>query len=325
MSAAADAYVPRPPVPDACDEEREDAAAIQRAYDALTEVERTALMVSFWRAKAAAAALPGPGGGPLFEDLFSASVAARCVPASAAPAFANLDNDAEKRTARLHWVGVRVAELDEQVAGAVRRLAAAAAEGGAVQVAILGAGLDPRAWRLAWPRPPGGRVCVYEVDRAAVLALKARVMSRFAIPDGCRREAIACDLTDSEALESRLAAAGFDRGIPTVWLLEGLIGYLTQEGGVELLRTAARLSAPGSRVVMTAPPTEGERREFEGRGMKLHHSTFEEVEATLERARRAGWDGTVATAGDLKRKYGVVKAQPVLSLWLPGDEAWAWA
>jgi hypothetical protein len=43
------------------------------------------------------------------------------------------------------------------------------------------------------------------------------------------------------------------------------------------------LSAPGSRVVMTAPPNPRVRAESAANGMTLHHQVFEEPEDTLAR------------------------------------------
>lgn len=43
------------------------------------------------------------------------------------------------------------------------------------------------------------------------------------------------------------------------------------------------LSAPGSRAVITAPPSASERDSAAARGMKLHHATFEEAPTTLAR------------------------------------------
>src|ERR1700722_20451482 len=48
----------------------------------------------------------------------------------------------------------------------------AAAEDGIRQIVILAAGLDSRAWRLAWP---AGTV-VYEIDQPKVLAFKTRTL-----------------------------------------------------------------------------------------------------------------------------------------------------
>ncbi len=50
-------------------------------------------------------------------------------------------------------------------------LTTVAAEHALDQVVIVGAGLDTRAYRLAWP----SGVVVYEVDRAALLARKAHL------------------------------------------------------------------------------------------------------------------------------------------------------
>ncbi|KIY99983.1 Putative S-adenosyl-L-methionine-dependent methyltransferase [Monoraphidium neglectum] len=289
----------RPSVP------KDDDAAIQQRWEALTNV-------SFWRAKAADEARHPATGAPLFTDPFSAAAAARCVPRAAAAKLEDREPGAGVGL-RVQWMGVRTAEIDARVLEAARGLVAVAAEGSSLQVVILGAGLDARAWRLPWPRPPGGRAAVWEVDTAPILALKAHALEGFAVT-ACERREVACDLTNVSALASGLAQAGHDAAVPTVWVLEGLIGYFTTEDGLQLLHALAGLSAPGSRVVMTSPPSLKDKEEYEGRGITLHHSTFEETEDTLARARRAGWQGVIVTAEELLQRYGVERAQQLLLL-----------
>eukprot|EP00955_Chlamydomonas_euryale_P031934 334923-Chlamydomonas_euryale.AAC.1 len=55
-----------------------------------------------------------------------------------------------------------------------------------------------------------------------------------------------------QALSAALSAAGFSPAVPTVWVLEGLIYYLNLEATEQLLSSCAVLSAPNSRLFMTA-------------------------------------------------------------------------
>ena len=80
----------------------------------------------------------------------------------------------------------------------------AAAEAGVRQVVILAAGLDSRAYRLAWP----DGTTIFELDRPQVLDFKREVLAeQGATPNADRRE-IAIDLREDwpQALRDR----GFD-------------------------------------------------------------------------------------------------------------------
>ncbi|KAI8473768.1 MAG: S-adenosyl-L-methionine-dependent methyltransferase [Monoraphidium minutum] len=293
MACEAGAQQPPPAQPRAGDDNDDD--AMQRRWDALTNVERTALGVSYWRAKAADQIRHPTTGAPLYDDPFSAAAAAlRAARRGGAP------------------------RVDRQVLAAAGGIVAGLGGGGTLQVVILGAGLDARAWRLQWPRPPGGGggggggVVLWEVDTASILALKARALAGFEVL--CARREVVCDLTDTEGLASKLAAAGHAASSPTLWLLEGLIGYFAADDALRLLQTIARLSAPGSRAVVTAPPSESDRRQATANGLTLHHTTYEEVDDTLARAVAAGWVGTVVRREELRERYGVERAQQLLAL-----------
>ncbi len=79
------------------------------------------------------------------------------------------------------------------------------------------------------------------------------------------------------------AGAGYDTTRPVVWLMEGLIGYLSGQEGNALLGLLHAASAPDSRLVMTCPPTEEDKQRFASQGQRLHHTTFEQPAATLAR------------------------------------------
>ncbi|MFE7562229.1 SAM-dependent methyltransferase [Kitasatospora sp. NPDC057500] len=115
-----------------------------------------------------------------------------------------------------------------------------AAQLGARQVVLLGAGLDARAHRLDWP--PG--TTVFELDRARVLGFKQQVLDRVGARPTARRVPVACDLRLDWA--AALTAAGFRPGEPTAWLAEGLLLYLPAAAERRLIAIVDRLSATGS-------------------------------------------------------------------------------
>jgi len=113
---------------------------------------------------------------------------------------------------------------------------------GCAQVVLLAAGLDTRAFRLAWP--PGTRL--FELDLPAVLDFKDRVLRRTAAAAGCERITLPVDLRDDWA--PALRAAALNTSEPTAWLCEGLLIYLSAEEADQLLSTVSNLSAPGSQI-----------------------------------------------------------------------------
>lgn len=110
--------------------------------------------------------------------------------------------------------------------------------GSSTQVVLLAAGMDARAFRLAWPA--GTRL--YEVDQAEVLALKQARLGR-AMP-ACTRIPVPIDLADD--WPATLGDQGFRPELPTSWLAEGLLPYLDEAMVRGLLTRVDRLSAPGS-------------------------------------------------------------------------------
>lgn len=125
---------------------------------------------------------------------------------------------------------------------------AAAASAGCSQLVLLAAGLDTRAFRLAWP--PGTRV--FEVDLPGVLAFKDAVLTRRGAVPCCQRIAVPADLRAD--WPAALAGAGLDRARPTAWLAEGLLIYLTADDAGRLLTSVTGLSAPGSQLSFEHSP-----------------------------------------------------------------------
>jgi methyltransferase (TIGR00027 family) len=115
------------------------------------------------------------------------------------------------------------------------------------QCVILAAGMDTRAFRLAWH--PDTQV--FEVDRPAVLAVKDGLLKKAGAEPHCLRRTIGADLTGDWV--PALQGAGFDVQQPTIWLIEGLLMYLEAEAVRNLLATVSGLAAPGSRLGADVP------------------------------------------------------------------------
>lgn len=104
------------------------------------------------------------------------------------------------------------------------------------QVVLLGAGLDTRAYRLGLPAD----ICVYEIDLPDLMAHKEAMLQAADARATCHRRAVSADLQGD--WPTALLAAGFDRGLPTAWLAEGLVFYLDAASVEQLLTRAASLS-----------------------------------------------------------------------------------
>jgi methyltransferase (TIGR00027 family) len=122
------------------------------------------------------------------------------------------------------------------------RLFTDAAAAGVRQAVILAAGLDARAYRLAWP----DGTTVYELDQPEVIAFKGDTMAELGAAPAADRRAVAIDLRDD--WPKALLDNGFDPTQPTAWIAEGLLIYLPPEAQDLLFDRINELSAPGSRV-----------------------------------------------------------------------------
>src|SRR6201998_2537619 len=122
----------------------------------------------------------------------------------------------------------------------------AATRDGIRQAVILAAGLDSRAWRLAWP---AGCV-VYEIDQPKVLGFKTGTLESHGVSPIASHLSVGIDLRLD--WPTALAQAGFDASVPTAWSAEGLLPYLTAEAQDLLFDRIQSLSAPGSRVAVEA-------------------------------------------------------------------------
>jgi methyltransferase (TIGR00027 family) len=112
---------------------------------------------------------------------------------------------------------------------------------GVRQVVLAAAGLDTRAFRLSWP--PGTRL--FEMDLPEVLDAKEDVIGKAGAKPRCERRTVRVDLRESSWPEA-LLANGYRPGSPSVWLIEGLLFYLTRTSVHGLLEKVGTLTATGS-------------------------------------------------------------------------------
>ncbi|KLL09918.1 MULTISPECIES: class I SAM-dependent methyltransferase [Protofrankia] len=113
------------------------------------------------------------------------------------------------------------------------------------QLVILGAGLDDRAWRM----PELAEVDVFEVDHQASQRDKR---DRVGVLAPCARSLrfVTVDFS-GDRLEDVLASAGHHRAVPTTWVWEGVVPYLTRAQVAATMAAVDHCSTPGSRLIVT--------------------------------------------------------------------------
>jgi methyltransferase (TIGR00027 family) len=126
--------------------------------------------------------------------------------------------------------------MDERVVAAIGR--------GVRQVVICGAGLDDRALRF---RTAGVRF--FEVDHPVTQADKARRLAGMSI-GASGPILVPCDFQDG-SVAAALAASGHAAAEPSLYLCEGLLVYLDQQAGHDLLAGMASCAAPASELAVT--------------------------------------------------------------------------
>jgi methyltransferase (TIGR00027 family) len=195
-----------------------------------------------------------------------------------------------------------------------------AAAAGIGQAVILAAGLDARAYRLAWPT---GSV-VYEVDQPKVVAFKTQTMARLGAEPTAQRRTVSVDLRDD--WPAALRDSGFDDTKPSAWSAEGLLMYLPPEAQDRLFDHITVLSAPGSQLATEYHPDTGPTMAERGQAMNdrwadlgcdvdLSGLFYEgERNNVADYLNDRGWQVTARNRRELFGEYGRV---------FPGDEALA--
>jgi methyltransferase (TIGR00027 family) len=128
------------------------------------------------------------------------------------------------------YLAARTLYFDQAVSGQLDR--------GAVQVLVVGAGYDSRAWRLGRPG-----VHYFEIDHPATQKDKRK---RAPEPGPTY---LAVDI-GTDDLEPVVRASPWRTTDPSAVCVEGLTMYLTESEVRRLLTTLAELSGPGSRLVV---------------------------------------------------------------------------
>jgi methyltransferase (TIGR00027 family) len=203
-------------------------------WDITTSVGSTALFVA--TARALEAQKPDPLAVDPFAELFC-----RAVGGDAADVLDGKDPGHQLLTPDfgVHFVnfqGARTKYFDNYFRQA--------ADAGVRQTVILAAGLDSRAYRLAWP----DQTTIYELDQPQVLDFKREVLTKHGATPNAERREVAIDLR--EDWPRALQESGFDAGKPSAWIAEGLLIYLPAAAEEQLFTGINGLAAPASHVAV---------------------------------------------------------------------------
>ncbi len=270
------------------------------ASDLPTGLGWTALLVAGARARESARS----------DRLFHDPLAQRFVTAARqiSPDAADLDTAGSPRSDVDRWradsVAVRTRFFDDCLGQACAS--------GCRQVVLLAAGLDTRAFRLAWP----DGVRLFEIDLPDVFAFKERVLAECMAKPACERTVVPADLR--EDWPAALRAAGFRRESLTAWLAEGLLMYLSEPERDQLFDRMGEVSSAGSRLALDhragffavpSLPIDSEGRASPARLARLAASSQADLSLIEPAAWLAGhgWQASVHAPAELSGRY----ARPV--------------
>jgi methyltransferase (TIGR00027 family) len=187
---------------------------------------------------------------------------------------------------------------------------------GVCQVVLAAAGMDTRAFRLDWP----SQTRMYEMDLPEVLDAKDKMVEEAGAKPNCERRTVGVDL-QQEAWPEALLAAGYRPERPSVWVIEGLLFYLTRAAVHGLLQKVSALTATGSllgldvmnRGLLFSPLAWPQQVAFARRGAPGLFGT--DNPETL--VAHHGWDADVTQPGEEGANYGRWP-RPLLSREVPG-------
>jgi methyltransferase (TIGR00027 family) len=206
------------------------------SWDLATSVGATATMVAAARARASAAA------DPLIDDPFAAPLVqavgvdffTRWASGELDPADVDIEGAPWGLQRLTDLLTARTRYFDEFLLGATAT--------GIRQVVILASGLDARGYRVAWPTD----TTVFQVDQPQVVEFLATTMAGLGASPTADVRSVPIDLRDD--WPAALQAVGFDSGLPTAWIAEGLLPFLPPEAQDRLLDNITDLSVTGSRL-----------------------------------------------------------------------------
>jgi methyltransferase (TIGR00027 family) len=185
-----------------------------------------------------------PAGSRLFEDRFAWGFLRPSLRVVVRLSRLPLGSSAVARFIDWRWPGARASGIartrliDDRLGRALRD--------GIDQVAILGAGFDCRAYRIAGIE----RTRVFEVDHPATLAAKREQLRQLLGAHPPHVAFVGIDF-NRQGLDEVMEGFGFDPTARTFFIWEGVTNYLTKEAVDSTLRYLASAGGAGSRILFT--------------------------------------------------------------------------
>jgi methyltransferase (TIGR00027 family) len=203
------------------------------------EASRTAAYMALFRALE----FTLPAGQRLFEDRFASAFLPPRLRLVAHLSRIRLAGDHIRAYIDRQWPGARTSAVARTKF--IDDAAEAALRSGVVQVVILGAGFDARAYRI----PSMAHAVVFEVDHPSTSARKRRAVESVLGSLPRHVQFVPIDFTE-ELLSHAMSAAGYDPSSRTLFIWEGVTNYLTEDAVDGTLRWCAS-AAVGSTVLFT--------------------------------------------------------------------------
>lgn len=197
------------------------------------------------------------------------------------------------------YIGLRTRFYDDFLKSAVLD--------GIGQVVVLAAGLDTRAYRLGLPSD----LRLYEVDQPQLLAFKDEVLAARSATPTCVRNVVGSDLRGPWS--GQMIERGFDPGVPTAWVAEGLLAYLPADAEQRLVQHVTDLSAAGSQLALDRIPEIGRLSRDSGPLDRLSERSGLEMQSMINTEprpdlptllRQLDWSVEDRTTRELADQYG---------------------
>jgi methyltransferase (TIGR00027 family) len=174
------------------------------------------------------------------------------------------------------------------------------------QLVVLGAGLDDRAWRM----PELASVDVYEVDQPASQQDKReRAVSLHSVARSLGFVAVDFGRDD---LAAALALAGHRAELPTTWIWEGVVPYLSPPEVEGTVAVIAERSAEGSRLIVNyqAPSVSAWLGRVAARGLAV---VARRPDPMRHEPRRSAWTPADMSSLLARHEFAVVRDDDLLT------------
>ena len=166
----------------------------------------------------------------------------------------------------------------------------------------------------AWP----AGACLFELDQPEVLQYKEQVLHAAGARPTCQRQLVEADLTCP--WQEKLTQSGFDPQIPSLWLLEGFLFYLSNESVTQVIDGVTNLAASASwmglDIINSAMLTSTWTRPWVEMQASMGAPWIGTLDAPQEFLARRGWLATLTQAGASDANYGRWRL-PVLPVMAP--------